>query len=493
MLDNTTATLPVVTSRVADRLFWPFGLFLVAVAAVLRSWCLATRPGWEWDEGVYAQVSQSGRVQAKTEYLASPEPYLYHPPFHFWLEGLWFKAFGSGITQARSLAVVSSLVMMILLLVLLRRIIGSWALLAVAMISIDSWLVFSERVSWIENTLIPIGVLGLYVYLKSLQRRSLWFFALAGAILGFAVCYKHVGVIFLGAVVIHWFMIRRQKNGHAVLFATAMATVGIYVSSMLYFYGRTYLSQSFVQFQRSTGEESSRGALDSVGDIVGPLFAQYKIFVATMVLAMVAGVLVVVRTIKIVRSRKIDVVREYTLIYAWAASAILFFGVLQLRFPHYFMLALIPLFCYLAVEVRRFVAKQRRHSAKPHQARRFVACAAIVVIALNVLAFYQRFVDPGNDAALRETSIFMTESVPLDAKVIADESVGAVIPQPYCKMWRGADCPGATYIITYTSATQQLPDDPELEGLIASAAKIYEIEGFKEDIIVYRLSEPIND
>ncbi|MEO7904482.1 MAG: glycosyltransferase family 39 protein, partial [Candidatus Saccharimonadales bacterium] len=281
-------------SEVVKKLFWPIGLLTVLVAACLRLGGLASKPGWEWDEGVYANVSkalaETGLIQVKTEYLSQPEPYLYHPPFHFWLESAWFTLVGSGITQARLLAVVSSLLALLLLLVLLRNIIGAWALGAVALIAIDAWLIFSQRVSWIENTLILVGVIGLCIYQQALLRRSLWLFGIAGVAIGMAVLYKHVGVIFLGAVVINAILTRRHKRGHAIMAAVVAALGVLYVTVMVLQYCATFIAESTVQLMRSTGKQPSTGALNSLTDIITPLLAQYKIFVATLALAGVSAV-----------------------------------------------------------------------------------------------------------------------------------------------------------------------------------------------------------
>ncbi|MEO7904536.1 MAG: hypothetical protein ABIR91_01935, partial [Candidatus Saccharimonadales bacterium] len=198
------------------------------------------------------------------------------------------------------------------------------------------------------------------------------------------------------------------------------------------------------------------------------------------------------RTVQMIKARSIDAVRQHVLLYAWALAAMLFFVALQLRFPHYFMLMLIPLYCYLIAEVRQYVNK-RKALERSHVMRRIIVGVAVVVVVLQSSAFYVRFVAPTDDAALRDVGVYAQAYIPADAKVIADESVGVIIPQPYCKTWRGDTCKGATYVISYTSQTQKQSTENGLPALIATGSKVYEIAGFKETITVYKLPHPVHD
>lgn len=492
---RSVSQFPVTYTRVSAVLYWPIGVAILIFAAVVRFWDIASRPGWEWDEGVYVDISatlaDTGLMHVKTEHMTEPEPYTYHPPFHFWLVSFWFRLVGSGITEARVLAVISALAGMALLLVFLRRMLGMWALAAVALLATDAWLIFSQRVSWIENTLIPLGIAGLWLYYKATTSKSLWLFALAGLVVVFAASYKYVGVIFLGAVVIHAVLSWRQsRRGYLLMFAVmGMAVIG-HVLVMVSLYGTTYLTASKIQLLRSIGEQSSAGALTSVADIVSPLLAQYKIFVATLVLAGISGVLVAVRTVQIIARRTIAPVQGHLILYSWALAAIGFFAALQLRFPHYFMLALVPLLCYLAAEVRQAVIASRG-SGRSVAVRRFLLVSIIVIAVCNAGAFVARFVAPVNDAALKSVAQYAASELPADAIVIADESVGVLIPQPYCNMWRGNMCEGAKYVITYESQTQKKPTENGMEELLASSKKLRVVDGFKEVITVYRLNTPV--
>lgn len=471
--------------------FWPAGLLIIAFGVVARLWNIANRPGWEWDEGVYVYIArnlaQNGTLEFKTNYLAQPEIYAYHPPFHFLLLAEWFKLFGAGHTQARVFAVLGAIVAMTLLLILLRTVIGNvWALVGVSVIATDMWLNFSQRIAWIENSLITIGVLGILLYVLAVKKDKMWLYALAGLVAGFAAIYKHIGVIFLGVIIIHALLVRKNWRKDSVAILLGFGVIGAYILAAVKMFGGVFIHASMIQLFRSTGEQSSAGSLTSIGTVLGTLLAQYKIYVSTILLAGAAVILVLYRLVQIVvRRGRIDAISNISVLYAWALAATVFFVGLQLRFPHYSMLAFIPLFCYLVAELSQHV------NWKQNAVRWSLIVLAIGVLAANVYAFHVRYINAGSDSALRDVQQFATTSMPLDAKVISDEATGAVIPQQFCTLWQGKDCVGATYIIKYTSSTQQFENNNGQQVLVDSGTLVYETHGFKETIQIYELPKPV--
>lgn len=424
-------------------------------------------------------------MAAKTDYLSQPEPYLYHPPFYFHLLAEWFSLVDPGVNQAHLLAVAGSALTMLLLLSLLRRVIGDrWALVGVGIVALDMWLNFSQRVGWIENTLIPIGVLGVRLYVAAIDKARWWMYSLAGFVLGFAAIYKHIGVIFIGVVIVHAIIFRKDWRMNLVTLASSGVVACVYVAAASAVFSSVFTQVSLVQLLRSVGEQDSAGALSSLGDAVAPLVGQYSIYVATVALAAVGVALVLFRLAQIILKRgKIDKVESIGILYSWALTATVFFVVLQLRFPHYAMHAFIPLFCYVVAEVSRIAPSRRKSIA--------VVVLGVAVLAANTFAFNARYIAPERDSALRDIQEFATEHIPADAKVIADESTGTVIPQPYCIMWKGAGCTGATYIIVYTSSTQHVQNNSGQEELIRSGTEVFVTTGYKEKIVVYELSSPV--
>ncbi len=61
-------------------------------------------------------------------------------------------------------------------------------------LAFDGWLLFVQRVSYVENTLMAIIVAGFLLYERALRRPPARRFALAGAMFGFAAVYaqRHI-------------------------------------------------------------------------------------------------------------------------------------------------------------------------------------------------------------------------------------------------------------------------------------------------------------
>jgi 4-amino-4-deoxy-L-arabinose transferase-like glycosyltransferase len=482
-----------------NRAFVPGLLGILGLAALLRLWQINLRPGYDWDEPVYTSVgtnlAEHGLLQATIEAGRQAEPYLYHPPFYFYLLSVWFKLWGSGITQARVLAAVGSLILLLLVALFLRRLVGRGAaLLAAAALALDGWMVFSNRVSWIENTMLPLGVGALWLYWEAYKRGRTGWFVAAGLALGAVTIYKHVGVYFLGAAVLHWLLMRRYHREHVKLLGSAALVVAAYIGGMSLVFGADFWRESTVQFARSLDLRQSRGALNSIADIIGPLLDQYTIFWLTLTFVAISAVFAIVRTVQMLKRRTVAPLHGRELLFAWFAGALIFFTVLQLRLPHYFMMLVVPAYCYLASELVH-VVRERRVRQRPigtehvRQQRLLrtasvVGCVLLVVWSLTV--FWLR-IGSREDNALEQTATWVTSNLPANALIITEESVGTTIGRPYCKMYRTTSCPGAGYLITYESHTQQPPDDPIIHRIMANNPVLAQFSGFKEHITVYRI------
>ena len=482
-----------------ERRFIPALSIVLVIAGLLRFWNIATRPGYDWDESVYqvigSNMAQHDLLQAKTEAGFTSEAYLYHPPLYFMLLGLWFRLFGTGIPSARVLAAGGSLLMLVVVAFWLRRLIGDkWALVATAILAIDGWVVFTARVGWIENTMMPLGIVGLWLYTRALKSPSLGKFVAAGAVLGLVAVYKHVGIYFVVAVLINWLIIRVKHGLHTALIATIGALLALYVGLMSVIYGTSYWSESTVQVQRILGMRESRGTINSFSDIIDPLVMQYKIFVITVLLVAIGLVVVIVRVIQAIRGRNVKPFGSNPILFSFAAAGLLCFGLMQLWLPHYFIMVIVPVVCYLASELQqRATSREERETGRHRSQRRLtlIAVAAMVCfIAANTTAFAVRIAG-STDNALKATAIWTENHLPREAQVVTEESIGSVITQPYCKIAHAGACHGATYMITYNSHTQQPPRTHTVNELLASATKLKTFRGFKEDITILRLDKPI--
>lgn len=469
---------------------WSFGLLaLLVLAAAIRLWDILNRPGFEWDEPVYASVASNllngNGLEVKGQYGVPSEPYLYHPPFYFNLLRGWYWLFGEGIGSARVLAAVMSLVTLVLVYAFFKRAYGRWAMLPVVLLATDGWMVFTNRIGWIENTMMVLALLGLWLYCRADESGRNRDFVLAGVAIGACVIFKHVAAYVLLAVVINWFIQgRHSTRQHFFLLASSLAVFAVYLLAMTLIYsydgGNHYWDQFGVQFDRTTGSGEARGTLENPNQAFDAIFSAYYVFYATIILGALSVGLVVWRVVQAVVTRSLQRLKPVSLAFSWALSALVFFGLINLKFPHYFLMAITPLYIYLSAEVVQL------YKAKPEWGKG-LGLALAIVVGLNIVTFGQRIVGH-NDNALEAVKAYTAESLPPNAVVVTEESVGTIIPQPYCKLHRAGECRQvAQYLIIYTSITQSPPDTPAIEEMMQSGQQVAKFSGFKEDITVYRL------
>jgi 4-amino-4-deoxy-L-arabinose transferase-like glycosyltransferase len=452
---------------------------LLVMAATLRLWDVADRPGFEWDEPVYADIGASVAVGDGLHLKASEgvagAPYLYHPPFHFLLLGAWFRIAGDGIAQARGVAAIASLVVLALLYLLMRRRLSRWALIPLAVLVVDGWLVFSNRIGQIENAMLVLGVAGMLLYDQALRTSRMRWFVAAGAAIGAACVYKHVGAYLLVAVAVTWFVVRSGHRGHAALLAVAALVLAAYVAAMTAIFGHSFVDATVVQLERLAGRKEARGSIGDPGQALDALVGPYGIYAATLALCCAAGLLLVRRTVVLLRGGTVT----DPLLFGWAAAAVVSFAAMGLKMGHYFMLVEIPLLLFLASELLPAARRLPRR-----RAALAVAAAGLVVVVANLGAFAERVV-LRSDNALAAVQRYAGGSLPPRALVLTEEPVGTMIRQPYCKFHRVDACASrAGYVILYRSFTQRPPDDPRLATLVARSRVVARFDGWRERILV---------
>jgi 4-amino-4-deoxy-L-arabinose transferase-like glycosyltransferase len=312
---------------------------VAALALLMRFPGLASKPGYDWDEPVYANVAANG-LQLKTDFGAEAVPYLFHPPFYFWLLSGWMKVFGDSITSARWMAAVMSIGVLYLLYVLMRRRWGTLALVPLAILATDGWLVFSNRVSWIENTMLVLAAGAILAYDRALRSGRTSHFALAGALVGGTVVFKHVGVYVLLAVLCTWAVVRGHRRGHLTLLGVAFGVITAYVVGMTIAFQdgnhNWFLDASQVQVERLTGHKESRGSIHSTGQVISAVLGPYIVFSVTLALSGVSLLLVARRTLLFLRRRLDPAAVNDPVLYGWALAAALTIADSGLKMEHYF-------------------------------------------------------------------------------------------------------------------------------------------------------------
>jgi hypothetical protein len=208
--------------------------------------------------------------------------------------------------------------------------------------------------------------------------------------------------------------------------------------------------------------------------VIEALLGQYKLFAMTLALAGLSLLAVARRAWLFVRGRGVP----DPVLFGWAAAAALTFAASGLKMAHYFMMIEVPLFMFLFSELAALPRRTRRVTT-------FALVALVVVLAANFVAYDLR-IATRDDNALAQVRDYTARNLPPDALILTEETVGAIVPQPYCKFHRVGLCASrADYVIVYTSLTQAPPDDPRLARLIAASRPLRSFQGFKETITVY--------
>jgi 4-amino-4-deoxy-L-arabinose transferase-like glycosyltransferase len=459
-------------------------LFLAAwvVGIAIRLWRLGISPAWQWDEAVYWRVSanvQHGWLTEHNVYGAPWEPFLYQPPVFFRIESWWFDLVGGSIYHARLFGVACTAVTQVLLFRLLWRLTGPRvALLVVLPVIFDGWLLYIERISYIENALMILVVLGFLLYKRALDQPNWRRFLLAGMALGAAASFKQTGAYVVVAALLCWLIVRRNHRGHLVLLAAATSVIAAYLLLMTHKYDPWYTNQSIVQIRRVLGLQQSGGTLTSPGSALHLLTQQYKYFVPSLLLGGCAVLIALKRTWQCYRARSWEPAQPNALLYAWFVTGVVVFGASSLKFPQYFVLILLPAYCYLWTEFAYWNVDQRW--------RIFWPIAASVVGICSFLLTIPVF----NVNSLEEVQAYAAKDIPASAIIVTEQSIGDLINQRWCTVEKAEACVGhATYAITWKTYLQSSFDqgDASFYKLMKGATAITSFDGTVGTATVWKL------
>jgi 4-amino-4-deoxy-L-arabinose transferase-like glycosyltransferase len=464
-----------------------FGMVLAAGTG-LRLWHLSVSPAWQWDEGVYYRVSVNVQYDVLSEhshYGAPWEPFLYQPPFYFLLLSRWFSTIGASIYHARILGVILTAAMQTVLFRLLWKVHGiGVALFAIIPVIFDGWLMYIERVSYIENALMLIIVTGFLLYQRALERPSWQRFAIAGVAIGFAASFKQTGVYVLLAVLLCWLITRRAHKGHLVLLGIAVAVFAAYVVVMVRTFDVPghdwYIGQSTTQVRRVLALQHSGGTLTSPGSVLHLLAAQYRYFIPSVLLAFAALTTVVRRVLRCYLARSWEPAQGNALLFSWLVTGIVVFGFSSLKFPQYFVLILLPAYCFLWTEM----ASWRWRSAWKHTVMATAVMAGLGSFLLTVPAFGAN--------TLSRVQQYAAVHIPVSGIVVTEQSIGDLIQQRWCTVEAATSCVhAATYAITWQTYLQSsfTQGDSAFHELMAGAVRIKSFSGAVGTATIWKLRQ----
>jgi len=473
---------------------------ILMMGAFLRFYEIQTRPGYEWDEPIYAAISQRttivGYPNLKGEdNTYNTDVYLYHPPFDFYLKGAWFQLLGtSDIGAGRILSAIEGMIMLILAFFCLKEVSGKKvAVIGLIFLATDGWLVYTNRLNLIENGMMPWGILGIWLYVKAAKTQKTQYYLLTGIFLAFAAVYKHTGIPFVLVPLVNLLMIRRDWKNHLLTFQSMIIVVLLYVVAMLVLWQEDFLFCNWVQIERALGKIGSRGLNYGLSEVADAVVQTYWVFFITVLSIVTVGLTVGYRLFQVVfRGRQMP----NSVLLSWALVAFTFMVAIALKAPHYLITVLIPAYMFIASELGKWLdgsgEKVKKEAEEKLVARKqwgIVGLMCILVVA-NVFTWNVRFIQHRDNALSETYSFFKTVSV--NARVFADECVGVELQQPYFNLDRHPGEQGLKevrpdYVVLYSSLTQKPPENPALSGLLSESQMVKHISGFKEDIQIYRV------
>jgi Dolichyl-phosphate-mannose-protein mannosyltransferase len=273
-----------------------------------------------------------------------------------------------------------------------------------------------------------------------------------------------------------------EHAGHLVLLATAAVVLGVYLLAMYQLFDLPghdwWVQQNMVQLRRVLGLQRSGGTLTSPVAAVHLLFAQYRVFAPSFLIAVVAFGLAARRLAGCWRARSWAGLRPNALLWAWMAAGIVVFGSSSLRFPQYFALILVPMYCYWWSELWQW---------EWHGHVKFALVVAAVLA--GVLSFTARVVtQTGNP--FEQAQVYAARSIPPRAVVVTEEAIGDLIRQRWCRVEQPAPCEGvASYAITWKTYLQSsfTLGGPAFAKLMQGAVPVRSWTGFSGTATIWRL------
>jgi len=283
-------------------------------------------------------------------------------------------------------------------------------------------------------------------------------------------------------VLLSWLITARHHQRHLVLLGSAIAVLAACVGFEIAWFDTGghdwWLQDTMLQVRRVLGIQPSGGTLTSPRAAIHLLLAQYDVFFPSFLIALVAVCLAVRRLWRCYRARDWRPVSGNALLWSWMAAGLIIFGSSSLRFPQYFALILVPAYAWLWTEARHWRLRPALRAALIA-----TACAAGIASFLGRVAAY-------DDNAFAQVQAYAATRIPRGAVVVADEAIGDLISQPYCREQEAGPCAGvASYAITwdtYLQATWDLGDTAYRE-MMAGAVRLRSWTGFNGTVTIWRL------
>lgn len=458
-------------------------MVIILLAAGMRLAFLKATP-WDWDEPVYTRIANNVQTlhYPSLNIDGEGEWYTYHPPFHFWNLSGWYALIGDDSIWAGRLfssLAATTCVALLMVLVWVTSQDRKATLLAGFLLAIDGWFGYTSLLVKLDTTAVAIGMAGLILFTQALKNQKTSWFIAAGLVIGMAVIYKHVAVVFLLTIAIHWLITKGNSKQHLSVLSAAGGVIVLYILGMAVFVGDPFIHATIVQVRRTLGLQEARGLQYGPMEALQAMAQTYWAFGGS-VLTLGVGGLTAVLIARQHRQGK----EPLAVVTAWMLAALLMLGGIKLRNPHYLVYAIPPAVALTGVLL---VELEKLH-------HRTALSLLAIVLTLNVGTIAIRAVNFSAVNALGGVQAKMAE-LPPDATVLTEESICALIAQPcypfghYQTDGQIASIPGGEpqYVVVYTTTTQKPPQTEAVLELISEGQVIYSISGWKETLTIIQV------
>ena len=476
-------------STIRDERVQVIALILLAMTLrVIASHFAAT----DVDEPVYRYMASYALIHGfpagRPEAFQPVVPFLYHPPFALYALGLWLKITGSNsLLTARTFSILCSGIFLLLVYVLVRRTISqSVALLTLSLLCIDGWIIYTNQTVYLENSLIILIVLAVFLYWVAFNKdttakKKLGLYCVAGIATGLAIIYKHIGLYLLIGVALNLLLNRRDWKGHSILFGTALAIVGIYMISMHLIFKQIYDAETLIQFDRTIGVIDSPGINYGLQDAIAAIVSRYWVFPATIIVLISGSIVASITYAKMLYKRQ----KGDTVLLTWALGGVIFAVGASLKSPSYMILWLVPLY----IVVAQWVWPRLKVIRKKHVYIFFAMF--LVIFAISMTTFYFRYFRfSGN--TLVDLERYINQVVPANAIVATEDYIGIDITAQYVDIeliFTSKDLldSNADYMAIYWSTTQKIPKT--LGNIQKYCFNQRTFSGFRDSIMVCKIDK----
>jgi 4-amino-4-deoxy-L-arabinose transferase-like glycosyltransferase len=476
--------------------------FFLALAFVVRYFA-ALHAGLEVDEPIYRDAAESllklGYPAIRPAYLHQTIPFLYHPPFYFYVLAGWFYLWGStSYFTARMLSVTMSLIMLLLLYLFMRQVFDKKrALLVLALVGGDLWTIFTNQAIYLENSQMLLVILAIWAYWRastsspSSPARYLGWYTLAGLFIGCAIIYKQIGGFLAVVVALQFLLQRKHWVGYIMLVGMVILIMLSYVLLMHLTFGALFDSATLDQIHRTTGTKAAAGlntnaqtAIDVIGD-------RYWVFMITVVVLLGGGILSLIRYLQVLLRRRDS---AQPVMICWALGGVLFAFGISLKSPHYMILWIVPIYVLLAQEMAELFWDWRSQVRKVRITQRLMIqvlglLVCVLFLIANAFGYQGRFGNLPGDPLL-EAASYVNHNVPPTDVVLAKNYIGVDLVPPFLdinlistpqEIYRRR----VSYMVLYWSTSAPLPES--LGPVSRFCVPMKEFDGFKDHIQVCKV------